>query len=183
MTGRRDLPDGATRAARGIIAQAARSMMRRADDVTAEAAQTTAARTTRRLPQGFTERQWTRFSRGARQTQRQANLPDGDLVAHGSRVRGDARPDSDIDVALIVDRDTFFDLAERSLARAPEGTRLRRTMLRRINENGQLSSFDLGTDFTHLRRELMDAHVPHRVQFSVLRQGGKFDNGPFLPLD
>jgi predicted nucleotidyltransferase len=184
MTGRRrDLPEGATTAARGIVAQAARSMMRRADDVAGETAEAATTRAARRIPQGFTERQWTRFARGARQTQRQAGLPDGDLVAHGSRVRGTARPDSDIDVALIVDDKTFFDLAERSLARAPDGTRLRRTMLRRINENGQLASFDLGTDFTHLRRELMDTHVPHKVQFSVLRRGGKFDNGPFLPLD
>jgi hypothetical protein len=183
VTGRQHVPDGATSAASGIIARAARSMMRKADDVAGEAAETAAGRATRRLPQGFTERQWTRFARGARQTQRQAGLPDGDLVAHGSRVRGTARPDSDIDVALIVDDDAFFDLAERSLSRAPAGTRLRKTMLRRINENGQLASFDLGTDFTHLRRELMDTHVPHKVQFSVLRRGGKFDNGPFLPLD
>lgn len=183
MSGRHGVPDGATSAARGIIARAARSMMHQADEVAGEAAETAAARTARRIPQGFTERQWTRFARGARQTQRQAGLPDGDLVAHGSRVRGTARTDSDIDVALIVDDDAFFDLAERSLARAPAGTRLRRTMLRRINENGQLASFDLGTDFTALRRDLMDVHVPHKVQFSVLRRGGKFDNGPFLPLD
>lgn len=182
MSGRR-VPDGAAAAAEGIIARVARSAMRQADEVAGEAAETAAARTARRIPQGFTERQWARFTRGARQLQRQTGLPDGDLVAHGSRVRGAARNDSDIDVALIVDDDAFFDLAERSLARAPSGTRLRKSMLRRINENGQLSSFDLGTDFTALRRELMDTHVPHKVQFSVLRRGGKFDNGPFLPLD
>ena len=82
-----------------------------------------------------------------------------------------------------MDDRTFFDLAERSLARAHPGSRLRRTMLRRINENGQLSSFDLGTQFTHLRRRLMDAEVPFPVQFSVLRRGGPFDNGPYIPLD
>ncbi|WP_033339737.1 nucleotidyltransferase domain-containing protein [Catenuloplanes japonicus] len=135
------------------------------------------------MPQGLTDRQWQRFSRGARQLQRDARLPPGDLGVHGSRARGTARSDSDIDVALRVDDRTFHDLAQRALARAPEGTRLRRTMLRRIRNNGQLSSFDLGTEFTNRRQALLDSHVSVPVQFSVLRRGGPFDNGPYIPLD
>lgn len=56
-------------------------------------------------------------------------------------------------------------------------------MLRRIRDNGQLSSFDLGTDFTRRRQELVDVHVPVKVQFSVLRRDGPFDNGPYISLD
>lgn len=140
-----------------------------------------AARTV--VPQGFTVRQFRRFARGVRRLHRQARLPQGELVLHGSRVRGTARAASDIDVALLVDERTFFDLAEQSLSRARPGTRLRETMLRRIRRNGQLSSFDLGTEFQGLRRELVDTHSPVAVQFSVLKRGGRLDTGPFLPLD
>jgi hypothetical protein len=151
------------------------------------AGRVTAERMTRQvaasgIPQGFTERQFTRFARGARRLQREAGLPPGDLVVHGSRVRGTARTGSDIDVALRVDDRAFFDLSEKALARARPGTRLRQSMLRRINGNGQLSSFDLGSDFMRRRRALIDEHSPHVVQFSVLKVGGKLDTGPFRPL-
>lgn len=136
----------------------------------------------RRIPQGFTERGFKRFARGARQLRARSGLPEGELVAHGSRVRGTARAASDIDVALRVDDKTFFDLAEKSLSRAHPGTKLRASMLKRINGNGQLSSFDLGPEFQRMRRELMDSESPFKVQFSVLRQGGKLDNGPWLSL-
>jgi len=143
-----------------------------------------AARTAvQNIPQGFTERQFERFSRGARRLRKQANLPDGELVTHGSRVSGTARTGSDIDVALRVDDATFFDLAERVLARARPGTHLRETMLDRIRRNGQLSSFDLGPEFQSLRRELLDSESPVSVQFSVLRKGGRLDTGPFIPLE
>ncbi|MEV6304807.1 nucleotidyltransferase domain-containing protein [Actinoplanes sp. NPDC051861] len=135
-----------------------------------------------RIPMGFTERQFARFARGARQLQRHAGLPDGHLVVQGSRVRGTARPSSDIDVALRVDDRTFFELSEKALARARPGTRLRESMLRRINGNGQLSSFDLGPEFQRLRHDLLDPESPHPVQFSVIRVGGKLDTGPFRPL-
>jgi len=133
-------------------------------------------------PQGFTERQFKRFAHGARRLQREAGLPDGDLVVHGSRVRGTARARSDIDVALRVDDRAFFELSEKALARARPGTKLRASMLKRINRNGQLSSFDLGAEFGRQRHRLLDAHSPHVVQFSVLRIGGKLDTGPFRPL-
>jgi hypothetical protein len=136
----------------------------------------------RRVPQGFTERGFRRFARGARQLCRRSGLPEGELLAHGSRVRGTARAASDIDVALRVDDKTFFDLAENALSRAHPGTKLRASMLKRINGNGQLSSFDLGPEFQRMRRELMDSESPFKVQFSVLRRGGKLDNGPWLPL-
>jgi hypothetical protein len=55
-------------------------------------------------------------------------------------------------------------------------------MMRRINENGQLSSFDLGTDFTLARQEKLDYNVNFPVQFSVIKKGGKFDNGSFISV-
>ena len=139
------------------------------------------------LPLGFTKRQFKRFAKSARRLRKEAKLPDGELVVQGSRVSGTARVSgrnlSDIDVALRVDEATFFDLAEKVLTRARSGTRLRETMLKRIRENGQLSSFDLGQEFQTLRRKLLDSETSLRVQFSVLKKGGKLDTGPFLPLE
>jgi hypothetical protein len=134
------------------------------------------------FPLGFTTRQFDRFMRGARQLVQRAQLPKGELVAHGSRITGTARNVSDIDIALRVDEKTFVDAAEKALSRARLGTRLRESMLRRIRQNGQLSSFDLGQEFQALRRELLDANSPVPVQFSILKIGGKLDTGPFLPL-
>lgn len=173
----------AAKLAEGLIAREAKSVLRRAARRGGKGAARAARKDARKAAQGFTERQWQRFSRGARRLRREAGLPEGDLVAHGSRVRGTAHNASDIDVALRVDDKTFFDLAEQKLARARPGTKLRKAMLDRINGNGQLSSFDLGTDFQRLRRSLLDSESPHKVQFSVLRKGGRLDTGPFTPLD
>ncbi|MGL6096661.1 MAG: hypothetical protein ACRC7O_12805, partial [Fimbriiglobus sp.] len=127
-------------------------------------------------------------------------LPSGDLVVQGSRVAGKPREVprtvfnketgrhefldvSDIDIALRVDAKTFFELAEVALARARPGTRLRETMLKRIRENGQLSSFDLGSEFQRLRIQHLAPSIEHLpIQFSVIKVGGKFDNGPFVSL-
>lgn len=137
------------------------------------------------IPQGFTEAAFKKFSKGARRLRKEAGLPaSGELVVHGSRVKGTATAASDIDVALRVDEATFFELAEKCLARTYPETKLRKTMLERIRKNGQLSSFDLGTQFSQLRREFLDAASPvETVQFSVLKKGGKLDTGPFLPLE
>ncbi|WP_328470037.1 nucleotidyltransferase domain-containing protein [Actinoplanes sp. NBC_00393] len=178
-------------AAAGVIARlAAKQFGAPAAEITAKGAAAGAGRSAARqgasvvsgIPKGFTERQFARFARGARQLQRHAGLPDGELVVHGSRVRGTAHPKSDIDVALRVNDRTFFELSEKALARARPGTKLRNSMLRRINGNGQLSSFDLGPEFQRLRHDLLDPESPHPVQFSVLRKGGKLDTGPFRPL-
>ncbi|BBH70840.1 hypothetical protein ACTI_75250 [Actinoplanes sp. OR16] len=174
--GKRPLAEGA-----GVIARmAAAQFGKPAAGIRATRAVRTAA--VRATPQGFTDRQFRRFAHGARRLQREAGLPAGDLVVHGSRVRGTARAKSDIDVALRVDDRTFFELAEKALARTYPGTRLRNTMMKRINGNGQLSSFDLGPEFKRLRLDLLDPHSPQVVQFSVLRIGGKLDTGPFRPL-
>lgn len=167
-------------AGKGIIVKVVEGLFKKASEDVGEAA---AKQEARKIAQGFTERQFQRFGRKARQLCREAGLPKGDLVVQGSRAKGLAKNTSDIDIALRVDDKTFFDLAERSLARTHPGTRLRDTMLRRINVNGQLSSFDLGTDFTRLRRLMLDPESPFKVQFSIIRKGGKFDNGPFIPLN
>jgi predicted nucleotidyltransferase len=129
--------------------------------------------------QGFSPRRAEKVARATRQLVRDAELPQGELVFQGSRIRGTARPDSDLDIALVVDDKKFFDLAEKALSRAHLGTRLRKSMMRRIMENGQLSAFDLGSDFQVMLRERLQTLSPYKIQFSVLKQGGKLHTGPF----
>ncbi|GIF07833.1 nucleotidyltransferase domain-containing protein [Actinoplanes siamensis] len=169
--------------AAGVIARlAARHFGEEAAEVTARDMVRAAAGEVRQIPQGFTERQFGRFARGARQLRKQSGLPEGDLVVQGSRVRGTARSTSDIDVALRLDERSFFEHAELMLGRAPIGTRLRKSMLRDIRQNGQLRSFTLGHEFQVLRRRLLDSESPFEVQFSAIRIGGRLDTGPFIPL-
>jgi hypothetical protein len=168
----------------GIIVKVVKDLFREVPkDVGTAGAEDLARHEAPKIAQGFTERQFKRFALKARQLVKEARLPEGDLVVQGSRAKSLAKNASDIDVALRVDDRTFFDMAEKVLARARPETRLRASMLRRINVNGQLASFDLGTDFTRLRRAMLDPESPYKVQFSVIRKGGKFDNGPFIPLN
>lgn len=143
--------------------------------------------------QGFTEKGFKKFVRSMRQLVRDTNLPDGELVLQGSRLRGTARETtyvdadgilreiSDVDVALVVDEKTFFNLAEKALSRAHRGTRLERTIKRRI-ANGQLSAFDLGSEFEVSLRQTARLNSPYPVQFSVLKRGGKLHTPPFLNI-
>ena len=144
-----------------------------------------AEKAARAIPQGFTEQSFKTFAKAARQLRTEAGLPiKGELVVHGSRVQGTARAASDIDVALRVDEKTFFELAEKALSRTRPETRLRESILDRIRRNGQLSSFDLGPEFQRLRHAILDQKSPiEKLQFSVLKVGGRLDTGPFLPLE
>lgn len=150
---------------------------------------------------GITPRQFQQLARSARRLVTEADLPKGDLVVQGSRVAGKPRETaravfnketgriehldvSDIDIALVVEPKVFFGVAETALARARPNTRLRASMLRRIQENGQLSSFDLGSEFQQLRLHLLAPSIEHLpIQFSVIKKGGKFDNGMQVPLN
>ena len=131
--------------------------------------------------QGFTERQFRKFRRGARRVVREANLPKGELAVHGSRASGTARPSSDVDIALIVDEDAFFDFAQARISSVRPGTRLHRTLLHAARQ-GKLSRFAISREFNEiLARELLP-HSPYDVDFSIIKKGSKFDNGPFVSL-
>ncbi|GAA4023505.1 hypothetical protein GCM10022247_54840 [Allokutzneria multivorans] len=134
-------------------------------------------------PQGFTSRRFKEFARRTRQLVKHFSLPDGELVIQGSRVKRTARTDSDIDIALRVNDEKFFETAERVLDRTRPGTKLRQRRLDRIRHNGQISSFDLGPEFIELRQKLLESEFPHKIQFSVLRIGGRLDTPPYRRIN
>ena len=140
--------------------------------------------TVERLPQGFDDAAFQKFARVARQIARQHGLPPGDLVVHGSRAAG-TLPVSydkthDVDIALRVDRQQFFEAARDVLAHTPPGTKLFRQRQRRIKK-GLITSFDLGSAFGQSKAEAFH-DVPYTVDYSVILKDSSFDNGPFIPL-
>ena len=137
--------------------------------------------TTSRLsrPQGMSPLQWQRFKRAVRRLARAANLPPGELAVHGSRASGTARPSSDFDIILRVDADIFFDFATARIASVRPNTRLHRTLLRAARA-GKLSRFDIAPSFNKLLRNTLPSRFD--VDFSIIRVGSKFDNGPFIPI-
>ena len=134
------------------------------------------------IPKGLSKEQFGKFSRAARQVARRMDLPKGELVVHGSRASGNAAHKADIDIALRVDRDTFFNAAAKALAGVPRGTKLYKQRLARINRKGLINSYDLGHDFQTVKEELLGAIFPYETDFSIVLKGGSFDNGPFIPL-
>ena len=133
------------------------------------------------VPQGLSKRQFAKFKKAVRQVARDARLPEGELVVQGSRVRGTARPDSDIDIALRVDEETFFNFAHQRISSAPPGTKLRATLLKAARK-GKLSTFDISREFNPILKRLLRPHSPFEIDFSIIKKGSKYDTGPFIKL-
>jgi hypothetical protein len=114
---------------------------------------------------------------------------------HGSRVRGAVdvktglpktpRPDSDIDLILRVNSDTFEKLVDEAKAHIPK---LNSEMVRQINQKA-LGRFVLGARGWHpnFHSTFYDDFVnplnlPFQVDFSVVQMGSKLDTGPFIQI-
>jgi hypothetical protein len=141
-------------------------------------------------PQGMTEEQFQRVSDRLREclqqeTQRTGDLGD-DLFVHGSRGRGTAASDADLDIGIRVSADTFDHLLQVRLARVKQGGDRWET-LQRAREQGRLHAGEAG--ISGIRREIqrlineeMGLGFARGVQITVIREAGPFDQGPFIPL-
>jgi len=94
-------------------------------------------------------------------------------VVQGSRAKGTAQPESDIDIAIRVSPERFDQIIEEAFGTPNPGSALERTKLRAI-ESGLMQRGEIG-----LRRE---GEIGITVQISVVREGGLFDVGPLIPL-
>jgi predicted nucleotidyltransferase len=167
----------------GNLSEAFEFIGETAEDISASAAEELAKPL--EIPQGFSTRSWAKFKKAARQTAREAGLPEGELVAHGSRVKGTAKVSaeyvSDIDVALRVDDETFFNFAQNRISSVHAGTELQKTLLRAARK-GKLSAFDIGPQFNEILYRRLAPHSPFDIDFSMIRKGSKLDTGPFIRL-
>jgi hypothetical protein len=141
------------------------------------------------VPKGFDEEKWKGFKKAVRQVVRMARLPEGELLAHGSRVGGTPRENrrdpegiSDIDLMLRVDPSTFFEFAQERLAAAHPGTDFRDKLMRQVRSK-KISKFYVARGFPGLLLNQTRPFWPHDIDFSVVEAGSPFDQGPYTSLE
>ncbi|MFE9882714.1 RHS repeat-associated core domain-containing protein [Streptomyces sp. NPDC005784] len=126
-------------------------------------------------PQGVTAEQ---FAEAAQTVRSGAGHLGDDIVVQGSRAAGTARADSDIDLAIRVSPERFDELVKERFQTPNPGSAKERTMLHAI-ETGKIQAGEAG-----LRglRKTLEAKLGMEVDISVIRQGGPFDNPPFVKV-
>lgn len=102
------------------------------------------------------------------------------MRVHGSRAAGNARPDSDIDIAIRVAPERFNEIINdpelSTLANPNPGSSLESTRLHAI----AVGKIPAGrVRLRPLRRELA-RELNMKVDLSVIRIGGEFDRGPWI---
>jgi hypothetical protein len=131
--------------------------------------------TGQQTPQGLTPEQ---FADAARTVREGAGHLGEDIVVHGSRADGTARPDSDIDFAIRVPPDRFDELIRERFGTPNPGSAKEGTMLWAM-DTGKIQAGEAGV--RGIRRAL-EAQLGMEVDLSVVRQGGPFDTPPFIEV-
>ncbi|MCG3133539.1 MAG: hypothetical protein HMLKMBBP_00717 [Planctomycetes bacterium] len=128
-----------------------------------------------RVPQGLTETQFNELSQTVRS---QAGHLGDDIAVHGSRASGSATVASDIDISIRTSSADFDALVRRQFGDPTPGTAKWRTMQHAI-KTGKIQAGEAG-----LRplRKALEQKLGMDVDISVVRTGGPFDNGPYIPL-
>lgn len=129
----------------------------------------------RTTPQGMSEESFSEMSGIVRNNL--GGVSD-DIVVQGSRANGTASVDSDIDIAIKVDESKFNTLVEESFGTPNAGSAKERTMNHAI-ETGKIQAGEAG--LSGLRKGL-ESKYGMKVDISIVKKGGKFDNGAQIPL-
>ena len=130
------------------------------------------------IPQGITPQQFDNISRAVRRVMDERGLGD-DAFVMGSRAAGTAKPSSDIDIGIRVSPDKFNEEIERAFKNSQNArARTKDVSIRdgRIH-SGEAGFDDLKTEISKLLGATRD-----KVQISIIKKGGKFDNGAQTPL-
>jgi len=141
-------------------------------------------------PQGMTEEQFQEISNRLRDRLKQEAGRTGDfgddIFVHGSRGRGTAASDADLDIGIRVSAERFDQLIQDRLARVRPGGDKWETLQEAVRQ-GRLHSGEAGIsgirkEIQRLVNEEMNLGFAKGVQVSVIREAGPFDQGPFIPL-
>lgn len=131
------------------------------------------------IPQGFTR---TTFEDFSAQIRKGAGHYGDDIQVVGSRAVGAARPKGDMDLAIRVSPERFDDiLRERfgSLTGHPPNLQ---TVIDDARNTGKISRRDLGLMQFTTRLGQQRTWDLTKIDLAVVRVGGTFDAGPFIPL-
>ena len=127
------------------------------------------------LPQGISQEQFDEASKLLRDSV--GDISD-DIVVQGSRASGTAKPTSDIDIAIKVTPEEFDELINQYFKTPNPGSAKERTMLHAI-ETGKIQAGE--AQLSGLRKLLQEIFGMD-VDVSIIREGGMFDNPPFIPF-
>jgi hypothetical protein len=137
------------------------------------------------IPQGLTKKQFTEFSNSLQSVIKAENLPQGKVAVHGSRAKGTAvEGKSDIDVLLVVSDEEFGSFAAKRLAEASGGNR--KKILQTVRNQQRIRARGISQTFeTNLWEQVVPTLPKNvtKVQFSIVTEGSKFNQGPFIPLN
>lgn len=99
-----------------------------------------------------------------------------DIFVHGSRAVG--KTTSDLDIGIRVTAKQFDDMIEARLKTLTPGSDTWKT-LQVAKQEGRIFAGEIG--ISGVRKEIQRL-LGIDVDLSVIRAGGKFDNGPYIPL-
>jgi predicted nucleotidyltransferase len=127
------------------------------------------------VPQGLSEEQFAALSARVRSA---AGDYSSDIQVQGSRVKGTARPDSDIDIAIRVPKERFEEILRDRFGVPNPGSAKERTM-RHARAKGKIQAGEAGL---RSLRTALEVELGIEVDISVICIGGEFDVAPFIPL-
>ena len=123
------------------------------------------------IPQGFTKDSYGKFAKTLKE-----GIPDelgNNVRIQGSRASKTAGPDSDIDIAVVVDDATFDAAIIKAFGKPNVGSAKEKTMLHAI-KTGKIQAGEAG--LSGLRKKL-EGMVKFNVDISIIKKNGAFDNG------
>jgi hypothetical protein len=136
------------------------------------------------IPQGMSRQQFSDFSDALRSVVKEEKLPQGNILVHGSRSKGTAiEGQSDIDVLLVVSDKEFGAFAAKRLAEASGGNR--KKILQTVKNQQRIRARGVSQTFETKLWEQVFPTLPKnvtKVQFSIVTEGSKFNQGPYIPL-
>lgn len=127
------------------------------------------------LPQGLNDEQFAAVSAKVRAA---VVYLGNDVQVHGSRAAGTATAASDLDIAIRVPPDRFEQLLGERFGTPHPGSAKERT-LHHARTTGKIQAGEAGL---RSLRKALEADLGLGVDLSVIRLGGPFDQGPYIPL-
>jgi hypothetical protein len=99
-------------------------------------------------------------------------------LVQGSRVAGTAGPSSDLDIAIRVSPERFEQILANRFGTPTPGSAKAKTM-QHARKTGKIQAGEAGL---RTLRKALEIDLGIEVDISVIRLGGQFDRGPYLPL-